>query len=386
MTVRVLIAGGGTGGHIYPAVTIGKALQEKGAELLFVGTARGLEADIVPREGFAIEFIPVRSFPRKIGWSLVKAGMTAVSGFRQAGKIVARFRPDVCVGTGGYVAGPVLLKAALKGIPTVIQEQNAFPGFTNRTLSRFVDRVALGYEEAAKHFSARDKLVVTGNPIRPEICKMDRAVGAKRLGLSPSLKTVLIFGASQGARSINQAVLEALPNLPKIDAQFVFATGKGGFEAFARGCEERGHALREVEGGAYAVGNLRVHSYIYDMPAALAASDLVVARAGAGSISEFCAVGLPAILVPFPHAAENHQEYNAKALEGRGAAVVVQDAEFNAEKLLTLVGDLLSDGKRLRRMAQASATLGRPDAVWDIVALIEGLVAQESPKAPPRAH
>src|SRR5690606_31498858 len=140
--MRVLIAGGGTGGHVYPAVTIGKALQEKGAQVLFVGTERGLEADVVPKEGFAIEFIPVRSFPRRLGWPLVKAGATALRGFRRAGDIIARFRPDVCVGTGGYVAGPVLLSAALKGIPTVIQEQNAFPGFTNRALSRFVDRVA----------------------------------------------------------------------------------------------------------------------------------------------------------------------------------------------------------------------------------------------------
>ena len=373
--MRVLIAGGGTGGHVYPALTIGKALQEKGAELLFVGTARGLEADVVPREGFSIEYIPVRSFPRRPGWGLVKAGATAVRGFAQAAKVIRRFEPDVCVGTGGYVAGPVILAAALRGVPTLIQEQNAFPGFTNRVLSRFVDRVALGYEEAAGHFPAKDKLVVTGNPVRPEICRIHRSEGARRLGLDPGKKTVLIFGASQGARSINQAVLEGAGDLVRLDAQVLFATGKSGFDAFVKACGERGISFRDFGGGARAAGSLRVYPYIYDMPAALAASDLVVARAGAGSISEFCARGLPAVLVPYPHAAANHQEYNARVLEARGAAIVVKDADFSANRLLALLAQLLGDAGRLRRMSEASARLGRPDAVWDIVAMVEALAA-----------
>jgi len=373
--MKVLIAGGGTGGHIYPAITIGKALLEKGAQVLFAGTRKGLEKEIVPREGFPIEFIAVDYFPRRLSLRLVRSLFTAMKGVREAVALVKSYGPDVCVGTGGYVAGPVVLAASLLGVPTVIQEQNAWPGLTNRILVHFVDKVALGYEAAANSLSRRDKLVITGNPIRPEIATITREEGAARLGLDPHRRLVLITGASQGARSINRAVSSAFPKLCRLDAQFLVATGSAGFEEFLARLPG-GRPGRPVLGGAgRAFGNVWVVPYLYDMPAALAASDLVVGRAGAISIAEVTARGLPAILVPYPFAAENHQERNARVLEAAGAARVILDRDLNGDTLYDSVAGLLQDAHQLKAMAEASRRLGKPEAVWEIVALIEGVVA-----------
>lgn len=378
--MRVLIAGGGTGGHVYPAVSIGKALQEKGAELLFVGTQRGLEREIVPREGFEIRFVPVESFPRRLSWKLLRAIATAGAAVRAAGAIVKEFRPHVCIGTGGYVAGPVVLAAALQRVPSVIQEQNAVPGLTNRILSRFADKVALGYPQAALGFRVKDKLVVTGNPVRPEIVALGRAEGARRLGLSAAQRNLLIFGASQGAHSINEAVLAGLDRLLRLDAHILLITGPREFPAFVERLRAQRGGVEPWPAGGEGVrtGNLRALPYVYDMAAALAAADLVVGRAGALSIAEITARGLPAVLVPYPFAAQNHQEKNAAVLAEAGAAVVVPDADLTGERLAEIVGSLLRDRARLEAMAAASRRLGRPDAVWDIVALIEGLAAAKA--------
>lgn len=374
--MRVLIAGGGTGGHIYPALTIGKALLEKGADVVFAGTEKGLEKEIIPREGFDLQFISVDYFPRRLSWRLVRSIFIAAKGVGDAISLVRRLSPDICVGTGGYVAGPVVLAAALLGIPTVVQEQNALPGLTNRILVHFVDKVALGYEAAAHSFRRRDKLVFTGNPIRPEIVAMTRQRGAARLRLDPAKRLVLVTGASQGARSINQAILEAFPKFRRLDAQFLVVAGTAGYEALIAGIERQtteSHPFLDGQGRAF--GNVMVVPYLYDMPAALAASDLVVGRAGALSIAEVTARGLPAILVPYPHAAENHQEKNARVLEAAGAARVILDRDLSADTLYDEIASLLNHEERLRDMAKASRRLGKPDAVWEIVALIEGVVA-----------
>lgn len=368
------MAGGGTGGHIYPAVTIAKALQEKGAEVLFVGTKRGLEAGIVPREGFDIEFIAVDYFPRALSWRLVRSMGTAFQGFLQAREIVRRFAPDICIGTGGYVAGPVVLAAALLGKATLIQEQNAYPGLTNRLLARFVDKVALGYEAAKERFSVPDKLVVTGNPIRPEIVAITREEGARRMGLDLEKRRVMIFGASQGAASINRAVVAGVDRLGALGAEILLVTGEKGYDQVVQALHEAGRQVESLPQGVRAA-NLRILPYVYDMPAALACCDLVVGRAGALSIAEMTARGLPAVLIPFPHAAENHQEKNARMLEAAGAARVLLDRELTPDRLAEVLSELLSDASLRQKMAAASRRLGRPDAVWDIVALVEGIVA-----------
>lgn len=377
--MKVLIAGGGTGGHIYPAITIGKALEEKGATLLFAGARQGLEKELVPKAGYPIELIPVDYFPRRLSRRLVKSVWTAGTSVFRAMALVRRFQPDACIGTGGYVAGPITLASALLGVPTVIQEQNALPGFTNRVLAYFVDRVALGYDAAKTGFRQKDKLIVTGNPIRPEIMSLTRQEGAARLGLNPKIKTVLSFGASQGARSINQSVLGALSRYQQMDAQFLHVTGERDFDDFHRECVKDGHDVKPIPDlNGIVLHNVKVVPYLHDMPAALACADLVVGRAGALSISEMTAKGLPAILIPYPHAAENHQEKNARVLQSAGAAEMILDRDLNSDVLAERVEGLLGDGERLKKMSRAAKGFGRPDAVWDIVALVEGLVAAKS--------
>lgn len=374
--MRVLIAGGGTGGHIYPGITIGKALQEKGASILFIGTRQGLEGEIIPREGFPIEMISVDYFPRRLSLRLVRSLFTALKGVREAVAIVKSFDPDICIGTGGYVAGPAVLAAALRGVPAIIQEQNAFPGLTNRWLARFAKKVALGYDEARPYFKRQDKLVFTGNPIRPEIVKTSRVQGAGRLGLRANERHVLIFGASQGARSINQAVLESLEQLATLDATFILVTGTKGFEEMAESFVARGFSQRGSDPkDGLKQRNVHVLPYIYDMPAALAVADLVVCRASAGSIAEVTAKGIPAILIPYPYAAENHQEKNARVLEAAGAAQVLLDRDVNGRTLFQSISSLLADRERMQKMSEAGRQFGRPDAVWDIVALVEGIVS-----------
>lgn len=373
--MRVLIAGGGTGGHIYPGITIGKALQEKGATVLFVGTEKGLEGEIVPREGFELQYISVDYFPRKLSLRLLKSGLTMFKGFADASKIVRTFRPDICIGTGGYVAGPVVVAAFLQRVPTLIQEQNAYPGLTNRWLGRVASRIALGYEESHSFFKNKDKLVTTGNPIRQQIVDTTRAEGLARLGLRSTDRLVLIFGASQGARSINDAVLQSLPDFNRLDMHFLVATGQSGWDEFERKLSGLEVNVSNEKDGAKRVGNVRIVPYIHDMAAALAGANLVVCRASAGSIAEVTAKGIPSILIPYPHAAENHQEINARVLEKNGAARVITDAELNGSRLIAEIAGLINDKKRMTAMSESATRHGRPDAVWDIVALIEGIVS-----------
>ena len=368
-----MIAGGGTGGHVYPGITIAQAIREckPKAEILFVGTREGLEADVVPREGFALETIPLAGMPRRLSPGVVRAIWLAGKGFFAALRLVRRFRPNLVVGTGGYVCGPVVLAGALLGIPSAIQEQNAFPGVTNRLLGRLVRRIFLGYEEAVPHFP-REKVMVTGNPIRAGILSADRAEAAVRLGLDPALTTILVAGASQGARSLNEALLTCLPRLllqPRL--QVLHIAGKRNYEAVRE-------AIGHLNLSPAMAGRIVVVPYVYDMPAAYAAADLVVSRAGAISLAEMTARGLPLILVPFPYAAADHQLFNARALERKGAARVIPDRELNGERLLAEILSLLRDPAALARMRRASQACGRPEAASAIAAELVCLAGEKS--------
>lgn len=370
--LRVMIAAGGTGGHIYPGITVGQVLQREGAEVVFVGTKQGLEADVVPRAGFALRTISSRSIPRKLSPEIAVSLSVAAKGAFEAAKHIRQFRPHVVVGTGGYVSGPVVLMAAAMRYPTLIHEQNAFPGVTNRLLSRVVDKVALGYVEGARYFPA-DKSVFTGNPVRPEILTCTRAQGVKALGLHPRRRTLVITAGSQGARSINRALLEAAPLFnARQDLQVIHAAGRALFAEVAAELANRG-VRREGAAEQIIYGNIRVVPYIYAMPEALAAADLVVGRGGALSSAEFMVRGLPAILVPYPYAAENHQVHNARVLEARGAARVLLDHEVSGETLGKLVLELLDDAATMAAMARASRQAGKPGATQALVALIEEL-------------
>lgn len=368
--LRVLISGGGTAGHVNPALTVAEVLRAEGAEVLFVGTRDGLEADLVPRAGFRLEFIRVAPLMQQPGWKKIRGLTSAFAGVAGSVRIIRRFRPHVAVGTGGYVTGPVLLAAVLLRVPTVIHEQNAVIGATNRLLARWVDRIAFGYAEAARGLRTKDKPIHVGNPVRPEVLQMERSEGIRRLGLRPDRLTLLIFGGSRGAKSINDAVWtarDALLRLPGV--QIVHQTGAAGFAAQRARYEAVG--VRPAAEDRIDDGPMRVVPYIYDMPSALAAADVVVSRAGAISVAEITARGIPAVLIPFPYAAEDHQTHNARPLEKAGAARVIPDAELTGERLTAELLPILRDAELRRRMAAAARSLGRPEAARELVELIK---------------
>lgn len=369
--MRIIISGGGTGGHIYPAVTIAKAIagMVQPCEILFVGTAEGLEADIVPKEGFVLATIEARGFERRLSWDTVRTIYKTLAGLGQSIKILRRFRPDIVIGTGGYVCGPVLLTAALMGIPTVIQEQNVIPGVTNKILARFVNKIAAGYSEAAKFFGRQaDKVVVTGNPIRSDVLSATREDGIKALGLDAAKLTVLVVGGSRGARTINNAMIEVHRHfIRRNDIQILHVTGQSEYNNIVDSITHAGIDIAEA-------GNISIIPYLHNMPQALAAADIAVFRAGAVGLAELTARGIPAILVPYPYAAENHQEANARVLEGQGAALVVTDADLTGPVLVAALEKLLANRQELERMTLASKKLGRPDAAAAIANMAIALV------------
>ena len=365
--MRIIVSGGGTGGHIYPAVTIANQIKEKqpDAEIIFVGTKEGLESEIVPRYGYPIEFIEVAGFQRKLSLDTIKSAFKLLAGLVDALKLIRRIKPDLVVGTGGYVCGPVLFLAALQGIPTCIQEQNAMPGVTNKILAHFVKKVFLGYQEAEKYFSGNSGKLFTGNPIRKEILEVSRAVAIEKLKLDPAKKTILVSGGSRGARSINDAMALVDTSLAgRSDVQVIHITGETGHEKF----------IGQVEKNVLMSDNIKVFSYMHDMPLALAAADLAVFRSGAIGLAELMAKGIPSILVPYPYATANHQEYNARAVEGAGAAVVILDRELTGEILLKQIESLLTDESRLQKMKAAAKALGRPEAAEDIARKVLALL------------
>ncbi len=363
--MRIIVSGGGTGGHIYPALTIVRAIQKKipDAEFLYVGTKDGLEADIVPKEGIPFETVNIQGFKRSLTPENLVRGAQAFGGVVKAMGIVRRFRPDVAVGTGGYVCGPILLASSLLGIPTLIQEQNVMPGVTNRLLARFVSCIAMGTKEAAAHFP-KGKRVFTGNPIREDVMRARSEDGKKMFGLDPKAKTVLVSGGSRGARSINRAMVGVLSHYACRDGvQILHVTGKAGYDETMERLKEAGVDLE-------AAGNLFVEPYLYNMPQALACADVAVFRAGAIGIAELTARGVPSILVPYPFAAANHQEMNARAVATAGAARMILDRELTAERLLSVLAELLSEDAKLKRMAKAAKKLGRPKAADEIASRV----------------
>ncbi|HOV79784.1 MAG TPA: undecaprenyldiphospho-muramoylpentapeptide beta-N-acetylglucosaminyltransferase [Bacillota bacterium] len=368
--MRFMLTGGGTGGHIYPALAIARGIRDRhpGAEIVYIGTARGMEADIIPKEGLPFIGIAGAGLQRKLSFKNLLVLWQACRGFSQALAAIRRFRPHAVIGTGGYVCGPVVLAAVLCGIPTLIHEQNALPGITNRILSRFVDRVAVTFSDSKKHFPRKEKVRLTGLPVRPEILRTGRKEGMEKLGFKENRFLLLSFGGSRGARTINLAMLYVLERFAG-DARLniLHVTGNTGYEEFLDRCRKAGVDLDNA-------GNVAVKPYIYDMQDALAAADLVVSRAGAATLAEITALGVPAVLVPYPYASENHQEFNARALEKEGAAVVVPDRDLNGELLCRLISKLLDDPARLGAMASASKKLGKKNALQDIIDCVDELI------------
>ncbi|MDY4919514.1 MAG: undecaprenyldiphospho-muramoylpentapeptide beta-N-acetylglucosaminyltransferase [Phascolarctobacterium sp.] len=357
--MKVILSGGGTGGHIYPALTIADQIKKLApeAEISFVGTQQGLEKDIIPRYGYPLKFIEVAGFKRSLSLDTLRSACKLFSGLYDAYQIIKKEKPDLVIGTGGYVCGPIVFMAALKGIPTCIQEQNAMPGVTNKILSRYVRKVFLGYKEAGKYFQGKAELVYTGNPIRTEILEHERQAAIKELGLDPEKKTILVSGGSRGARSINNAMLEAeLALSGRNEVQVLHATGDVNYEQYMAEITKRG-----------GVGeNIIIKPYLHNMPVALAAADLAVFRAGAIGLAELMAKGVPSVLIPYPYATANHQEFNARAVEAKGAAQVILDKELNGERILEAIEHLLLHTKDLEKMQAAAKALGKPQAAETI--------------------
>jgi len=366
--LRVIITGGGTGGHIYPALAIAQGLRERlnDAEILYVGTKTGLEAEIVPKFGFPFKTVSVEGFSRPIRPRTMGSVLKAVKGSWESFALVRGFKPDTVIGTGGYVCGPVVLAAALSGVTTVIHEQNAFPGLTNRVLGRFVDKVCVTFEDSIKFFPKRKRVYLTGLPVRPEIISMDREKGINALGLSEGKKTIVIMGGSRGAKSINRAITEIVDHLKqREDIQVFHIAGHAGYEETVSLLEKKdifpGRGSRFV-----------VVPYLHHMEYALAAADVIVGRAGASFLSEIMVKGIPAILIPYPYAAANHQEFNARSLAQRGAARVILETNLSPDRLFKELEDILDDGMLRTKMAEAAIKLGNVNALNEILDIIIG--------------
>lgn len=363
--MKVLIAAGGTAGHINPALAIAGRIKAgcPEAEIHFAGRRKGMEYDLVTRAGYAFHHIEVNGIQRSLTPKNIARNIAAVwhlaLAMPRAGAMLRQLQPDLVIGAGGYVSGPVLQAAARRGIPTAIHEQNAFPGVTNKILAKEVDVVFAASAAAVDRLGATDKTLVVGNPVRPEVFRQDRAAARKALGAGDRV-VLLSFGGSLGARRINEVVADlAAWHTKNRDFLHIHATGSRGVELFRRLGLEKGFA------GAK---QLQVKEYIQDMPRMLAAADLVISRAGALTLAELEAAGRAAILIPSPNVAENHQYYNALELEKAGAAVVVEEKDLTGEKLIELVDRLTSRPETLAEMGQKARALARPDSldlIWD---------------------
>jgi UDP-N-acetylglucosamine--N-acetylmuramyl-(pentapeptide) pyrophosphoryl-undecaprenol N-acetylglucosamine transferase len=357
--MRVLIAAGGTGGHIYPGIAVAQEIMRRdaGSKVRFVGTARGLETRLVPQAGFELSLIEIAGLKNVTLGARMRGFVLLPRSFVSAWALIRQFKPDVVVGAGGYVSGPVVLMAAMTNRPTLVMESNALPGVTNRMLARFVNRAAVSFEQALPYF--RGKGVVTGNPVRREFFE----IPPKQR--EPGKISLLIFGGSQGARAINDGMIAALPLLESLrtSLRIKHQTGPSDFEKVKQ---------------AYAAGGwgeqAQVSSYIDNMMADFAAADLVICRAGATTTAELIAAGKASIMIPFPFAADDHQRKNAEALEASGASKMILQQDLNGERLASEIRVLLGSPDEVDRMEKASRKLAHGDAAVGVVDLIEQLI------------
>ena len=364
--LRVIISGGGTGGHIFPAVSIANAIkaQRPDAKILFVGAIGRMEMQRVPAAGYDIKGLPICGFDRKNLLKNVKVLYKIWKSQRMAKQIIRAFRPQVAVGVGGYASGPTLNKAAAMGIPCLIQEQNSYAGVTNKLLAKKAEKICVAYEGMERFFPA-EKLILTGNPVRQTLLDttISREDAIKAQGLDPSKKTILLVGGSLGARTINESVLQHLDLVRSSDVQFIWQTGKYYSAEIAK-------RLQGME-----IPNLKVTDFITDMGAAYKSADLVISRAGASSISEFCLIGKPVILVPSPNVAEDHQTKNALALSTKDAAIYVKDSEAPST-LLELAVKTVNDEAKLKSLSENILKLALPDSAKiianEVIRLAEG--------------
>lgn len=355
--LRIIISGGGTGGHIFPAVSIANAIKAKhpNAKILFVGAEGRMEMQRVPAAGYEIKGLPIKGFDRAHKLKNFKVLFKLWKSLRMARQIIKDFKPQVAVGVGGYVSGATLYECAKMGIPCLIQEQNSYAGVTNKLLSKRVAKICVAYEGMERFFPA-NKIIMTGNPVRQNVLKTNLSIeeARKSFGLDPNKKTILLVGGSLGARTINRSVIEHLNLIHDSEVQFIWQTGKYYYQKIS-------DSMKGKE-----LPNLKVMDFISDMGAAYKAADLIISRAGASSISEFQIIGKPVILIPSPNVAEDHQTKNAMALVNKQAAIYVKDAEA-PDTLLPLALKVIADDSKLKSLSENVKKMGLKNSA-DIIA------------------
>ncbi len=354
--MRVVIAGGGTGGHVIPALAIAQQLKQQfGAEVLFIGTARGIETRLVPQAGFPLELIQVGALKNVSLMTRLKTMFDLPRAIAASSRMLSAFDPEVVIGVGGYASGPAMVAAIRRRLPTLAFEPNVVPGFANRMIARWVSAAAVHFEETCQYFP---HCRVTGVPVRTAFFSISAKTGAP--------PTLLVFGGSQGARAINQAMIQSLPGLrAKIPGiHIIHQTGQRDYDQVLAAYQQSG-----ISG--------EVHKFIDDMPGTFSRADLLVCRSGASSVGEITAAGKPAIFVPFPAAADDHQNVNARALERAGAAVVVEENNLEAAYLVDTVAALIGDPRRLQGMSEAAKSLAHPKAVEEIAEMVRKLANSE---------
>ncbi|ANZ58008.1 undecaprenyldiphospho-muramoylpentapeptide beta-N-acetylglucosaminyltransferase [Fructilactobacillus lindneri] len=351
--MKMIVSGGGTGGHIYPALSLVEALkaQDPASEVLYVGSERGLEKNIVPEKGIKFEALKIQGFKRKL-FSLYnfETVYLFLKSVKHAKKIIKQFNPDVVVGTGGYVSGAVLYAAAKMGIPTVIHEQNSVVGWTNKFLSRYVDKIGIAFEDAKAQFP-ENKVVFTGNPRAQQVAKIKSDFNWNQIGLKSDEPTVLIFGGSQGALKINSVTAKAIPIFNQKNYQVVFVTGKSRYDDVMKN-------LKDVKINS----NVKILPYIANMPEVLPRVSLIVGRAGATSLAEITALGIPSILIPSPYVTADHQTKNAMSLVKNHAAIIETESDLNEQSLTKKVDTLMHNEQLRQEMAENAKKMGVVDA------------------------
>lgn len=351
--MKIIVSGGGTGGHIYPALALIRTIKKKHPDttFLYIGTEKGLEANIIRREDIPFETVEITGFKRSLSFENIKTVVRFLKGVKRCRQIIKEFKPDVVIGTGGYVSAPVVYAAAKNNIPAVIHEQNSVPGLTNKFLSRYVQKVAICFDSAREFFPA-EKVILTGNPRASEV--VGKAAGSEelaKLGLKGNIPTALIAGGSRGARPINEAVIKSLAQLANKPYQILYITGEAHFDDVKREVALVGDSP-----------NVAVVPFIHNMQEVLASIDVAVGRAGATSLAEITALGLPSILIPSPYVTNNHQEKNASVLTSAGAAIMLPEKELSSQRLVAALDAILLDDKKRKSMGEASKKLGMPDA------------------------
>lgn len=359
--MKVVLSGGGTGGHIYPALSIAEQIlrHDPHVELLYIGTTNGLENQIVPRESIPFRAIEISGFKRKLSMDNVRTVWRFMKGARSCKQWFREFKPDIVVGTGGYVCGPVIYAAAKLGIPTLIHEQNVLPGLTNAFLSRYTDCVAVSFKGAEANFPKAKKTVYTGNPRSSEVVRADARRGRSSIGIPEDCPIVVMVGGSRGAQAINDAMVEMATSLDRLpDTHFVYITGQPYYEETCRKIEEK---LPDWP------GNLHVLPYVDHMPELLAATSLIITRSGASFLSEITALGIPSIQIPSPNVTNNHQEANARWLSDAGAAELILERDLQGHELFHKIERIIRDPIRHESMSLQSKKLGQPDAAERII-------------------